>query len=941
MAEEAGKRSRERIFDHALEALLFALLAVVPALYGGIHRVGELALVGLAGLIGLVLAAKLAACPRARFHRSWVYLPIVGFLGLVALQLVPLPASILGIVSPRAAELWSAAPGNDGAASISLYPNGTWRELRVLLAVAVVFAAVHQGFRASHRIRRLLIAVTAVGAAAAALFFVQRLAGAEKLYGLLPASNAPEGPFVNHNHFTQFMNLSVGAGLGLLLVLLDQRARNGRRSPYPSFLAPETRNPALVAAFLVLGALAVALSLSRGGAIALVVAAVVVGLLMASHRGSRVGGFELATIALAIFGLFAVTGLSVLLEQLGLLMRPEHGSVEIRWQQGWDLLSIFADFPAFGIGLGALEYVYPLYERLEIDRVVRHADVHYPSILAQSGGMGMALVVAFVGLVARAAVRVLRHRPEGVDRCIYGLVFGILAILLQSAVDYGQRMPANAVFSAVLFALIAVVAERPTEGRSSAASGAPKGGWRSLFRLAAPALVLALFLPLTMHAARDAMGQWYARRASRIDEQIDRNPPGPPQLHRRLLRHARAAVGWAPQNVRWRSDLVEYRLTPLLYRVEAEGVSLPEAKELTGGPAETARRLAAFARATRALAPAHARPCEQEGRIRYLLGQKERGRALIDRAVALDPHDPSALYRSGLLAADGGNWQKAIDRFRRAAAVDGDYFKPAAHVLIEHAPRPEKALRLTGGDTGRQLRLLRELEKAGHFKAAAAARARLWQRLEDRFAAGNADARDIRRLARLRYEAGNHRAAAKAYAALIEKQPGHAGWRARRGRALMRAGQFAEAERAFRAAVQLNPDHGWAKRGLERAERAQRGERGKKRPGSIAEAEKTERLRRIREMRARAKSGELGPEKLVLLARLERRADQPKRAAEHLAQAIEQNPDRSDWRIERARALREAGFPEQALGALRRCLARDPENRRARRLLTRWRQVGG
>ncbi len=64
-----------------------------------------------------------------------------------------------------------------------------------------------------------------VGLAGAILQLAQVLTRSIEVYWFVPTDDgdlADGGPFFNHSHYAQFMNLSIGAALGLMLVKLQE-----------------------------------------------------------------------------------------------------------------------------------------------------------------------------------------------------------------------------------------------------------------------------------------------------------------------------------------------------------------------------------------------------------------------------------------------------------------------------------------------------------------------------------------------------------------------------------------------------------------------------------------------------------------------------------------------------------------------------------------------
>src|SRR5205085_9493571 len=92
----------------------------------------------------------------------------------------------------------------------------------VVISAALLFVVVINTYRNPHQIKRLLVTIIVIGAAAAVLALAQDITRATHIFWIGPAGRglANAGPFLAYSHYGQFMNLSMGAGMGLLLVEL-------------------------------------------------------------------------------------------------------------------------------------------------------------------------------------------------------------------------------------------------------------------------------------------------------------------------------------------------------------------------------------------------------------------------------------------------------------------------------------------------------------------------------------------------------------------------------------------------------------------------------------------------------------------------------------------------------------------------------------------------
>src|SRR5438034_2712749 len=161
-------------FDLVIEILLSALLIFCPLTFGAVHAWSEQVVICIAAAMALCLMLKLIARPDARFVFTWAYAPIAIFLLLVGLQLLPLPAGITRVLSPATARTKSDLLADfPNAASIlrtmtiTFYSEATIRQLRLLLAVVIVFVVVVNVYQRIESIKRLLLVIASVGTAMA------------------------------------------------------------------------------------------------------------------------------------------------------------------------------------------------------------------------------------------------------------------------------------------------------------------------------------------------------------------------------------------------------------------------------------------------------------------------------------------------------------------------------------------------------------------------------------------------------------------------------------------------------------------------------------------------------------------------------------------------------------------------------------------------------
>src|SRR5262245_52039343 len=88
-----------------VDAGLIGINCVAPIFFGGRHDFGRLVLVSLIGVTATAWFIRQALLPGAQWIRTFAHWILLSAVGLLVLQLIPLPSSWLAKLSPRTAEL--------------------------------------------------------------------------------------------------------------------------------------------------------------------------------------------------------------------------------------------------------------------------------------------------------------------------------------------------------------------------------------------------------------------------------------------------------------------------------------------------------------------------------------------------------------------------------------------------------------------------------------------------------------------------------------------------------------------------------------------------------------------------------------------------------------------------------------------------------------------
>ena len=812
-----------------IEFLLIVLLAFAPLAYGAVDAWSELVVLSLVAAMTLCLALRLVADRFERIRWSWSYLPIVLFLALAVFQFLPLPAAWLAAISPQTAATRASLVGDlPGAAealsfaSLSLYPHATKHDLRLVFATAAVFFIVRSVYHRPEQVRRLLVGVAVIGGGIALLAFVQDLSGTDKIYGRVPiAKPANSGPFVNHSHYSQFMNLCIGAAFGLLLMKLHDLfpAGSDRRVAdiWHRLHEPKARVLWWLAAMITLGAATIFLSLSRTGSLCLLVAGGLTALALASLRTlrGRSGVLLLVGIGVLVFLLYA--GFDAVYDRLGTLADLPDRYAD-RWQILQDVAVIWSQFPLFGTGLGTHEVVYPMFESATLNTLASHAENEYAQVLEETGVAGLILLALFAAMIWFYYIRTVRGRPVPIQLTAFGLGYGLLAVMIHSFTDFGQHLPANAMLTAVLCGLLVNLAQakESKSGRvdgtgtlhSSSFQGRGAGGQRIrvprrlrtsvLFALA----LCALWVPVLLSAnnAWAAERHWAHALAAesrvRAADWLASNDE-----YAELIGEAAAACDLQPDNVEYRLWLNYYRWRSISRDHDEEAGYIRLSPQALSWTRRIVSQLHAASFSGATYGPLHS----FAGQLERFVLDNPAGAEGIRRGFHLSPNDPLACYLAGYLKAEEGDFEAAVVRFRRAIELDGSTFKDIVSFCLQ-LQRPDLAVDLAGDNEWRLLQLAPRLSDAeDHGDLSVEARAKVIALLKDRCQGDDATPSVLAAAARLCRRDGDHEIALAYYRRALGGDYGQVGWRLAYARTLAEQGQIDQAIHEARICLRLRP----------------------------------------------------------------------------------------------------------------------------------------
>ena len=627
------------------------------------------------------------------------------FLAVSFLQVVPLPASIVKVLSPRAYDIFLGL-SRDGIIppspwlTLSLAPSATLSELVLILCYGIFGFLVLRTVRSRRQVEIFVLVIVASALFQAFYGMAETFSGHEMIFGRVKRFGAGSvtGTYVNRNHFAGFLEMAFPLSLGYLLVKARYFAMEKGLSIRKKILwfgqesLQWTLLLGLVPVFIGVG---LVFSKSRSGILILVVTVVLAAAAAASWRelsegdgeGEWLGGEGERGARRRVGRIVRLVFMVVLAAAVWLGVGPvidRFSEVDISYEARRlfyeNTLHMIGDFPLAGTGKGTYVDAYAMYEKIDDGLKLSYAHNDYLEFAAENGVVaGGALAAAGIGLVVWLAAIWRRRRSSFAKGIGLGAMLGVTAILIHGFADFNLQIPANAVYFTALAMLGVVVVGRGKKGDTKKGDQDEEGGRapegyvpgpptrRGLIRSLGPSVVALLALGLFVPAFHDFRGFQYLGQYRRARSEARSVESSFPTLEALLEK----AVNASPRS-EFRIELA--RLYTEMARV-ANDLGRDEERE-----AFCDRAASAYERAI-AANPVHAMTYYETGLV-YLLSNyplmtyADRARTYFRKAIELKPADDflnlnvSFLYFNWWQTLEDAEKAYAAGLYRQAVARD-------------------------------------------------------------------------------------------------------------------------------------------------------------------------------------------------------------------------------------------------------------------------------
>lgn len=455
-----------------IDASLVGLLVFAPLFLGGRHPLGRwvysiLILVGVIGFLFCLLG-------KCRFGISSGLLMVIGIgMLLPGIQCIPLELSVTDWLAPGAKSLAGNTLLDTGqphlGRTFSVAPAVTKNAWPSVIGYGAFFCCLVIRIQSWRDVENILAILVIGSGFLAALAIAQASLGNGKFLWIYDHPTRepleiPRGPFQNENHLCNILAISLPALLYFIAVPFGGKHPSAMACAQQSRYAVSSSQKTTITLDrqLVLQWLAVILLIpicstiyatpSRGGAIVALTGILgTIGFVSWSLFGTklndqaRVRWWRTGWTGLAIIFVCFLASLIKLIPTLSYW----------RMKIWWTSLAIWKDFPILGTGLGTHRYVYRAYFDQYFEKTFATCESSWLQILAESGLVGIAVMITIVAMTGVALGRNARLSLSLRESLLLGALFGGLAVtFLHAFVDFPWHIPACVIPAITLAAIV-------------------------------------------------------------------------------------------------------------------------------------------------------------------------------------------------------------------------------------------------------------------------------------------------------------------------------------------------------------------------------------------------------------------------------------------------------------------------------------------------------
>lgn len=432
-------------------ALFLFLLLFGPLAFGTVETWSGAVLNITAALSFLLLTAFLALRKQEGLRIPGI-LPLLLLPGYMLLQMIPLPAQLVELLSPATYDLYRPLlelDPNHHFIPLTVNRKNTLLMFFAFSSCCLVYLLTLYHCSKPEFLKRTVAIVVLLAILIAVEAIIQKLTSPDLIYWFRPTPNSsPVGPWVYSNHFAGFMEMVFPLAIALFLFYRPQvfSHRTMREKFIYLLTMPGANRYLLLGTGAMLMAVSILLSISRGGIITLSIAFFFFTLFSARTTADPRTRWAVV-LALLVILMITWLGWEPILDKFGNLWGETGLNTSGRLPVFFDSVALFTSFPLFGTGFGTFIDAYPSVRTVPGLAVFDHAHNDYIELLSTGGLIGFLLFLWFVAAVLSHSITTLMQRRERYSILLTsGALTGILALLFHSLADFQLYNRANALY---------------------------------------------------------------------------------------------------------------------------------------------------------------------------------------------------------------------------------------------------------------------------------------------------------------------------------------------------------------------------------------------------------------------------------------------------------------------------------------------------------------
>lgn len=467
---------KEQFRKAPLYLICFVVLTV-PVIFGAVHPIvyasySAIVLLGLGSF--LCFAYPLPDQEVSLIPKYWL-LPLISILIFCVFQSIPLPLSLIEVLSPARAERVAMvnrlAQTSQASVTISEHGQLSLAPTILLFSLVIYYCALKMVLLREEKFFRTLSVIIVLIGSMEALYglfqFVSPRIGI--LWLPLTGGRASHGTIIYRNQYASFLNMCWPLAIALASVHLQSFLKEMPLSKKKKSIKERIRRMDETVKyaplyFLATGImlLSVIFSLSRGGMIAMLLVMVLLNFYLPISRKNKLIFIGLLIFFISSYG--ALLGLDTVITRFDSIGQ----SGATRFETYMASIPMLMDHVLTGIGFGSYSLLSPVYLKgfppnIQWD----HVHNEYLQLTIELGVPFATVFFLWLGAVMSSVglklFKIVGDQPENLDASIIiagGAFCGLMGFLAHGLADFGWRLPANLFYAVTLAALISYGLEK-------------------------------------------------------------------------------------------------------------------------------------------------------------------------------------------------------------------------------------------------------------------------------------------------------------------------------------------------------------------------------------------------------------------------------------------------------------------------------------------------